>query len=64
MARLIGLFVILTLGMLVAPLAADVQPPMKVHRIGRLNTSAPLPEFHPLLEAFRQGLRDLGYVEG
>jgi putative ABC transport system substrate-binding protein len=25
---------------------------------------ARLPEFHPLLEAFRQGLRDLGYVEG
>ena len=44
---------------LAAPLAAESQQAGKVARIGYL---APSPE--PLHEAFRQGLRDLGYVEG
>src|SRR5215470_10738039 len=54
----------LTLAVLVAPLAADAQPPEKVHRIGMLLSNASALWFPPLLEAFRQGLRDLGYVEG
>jgi hypothetical protein len=63
--RTIGLLVTLTLAILVAPLAAAAQPPAgKVHRIGRLIAGVPPAGPNPLLEAFRQGLRDLGYVEG
>src|SRR6266568_6725822 len=49
-------------GLLVAPLAAEAQQAAKIARIGylALNSGA-----NPhLREAFRQGLRDLGYVEG
>src|SRR5215471_3056118 len=53
----------LTLGILVAPLAATAQQAMKVYRVGRLS-AGPSIEPNPELEAFRQGLRDLGYVEG
>jgi putative ABC transport system substrate-binding protein len=63
MRRTIGLLVTLALGFLVAPLAADAQPPAKVPRISLLipgSSSA----FAPRIEAFRHGLRDLGYVEG
>jgi putative ABC transport system substrate-binding protein len=52
----------LTLGLLAAPLAADAQQAAKVARIGWLAANlAPNPD---LREAFRQGLRDLDYVEG
>ena len=57
--------VTLALSLLVmAPLAADAQSAGKVYRIGWLTTGVRPVEPHPLLEAFRQGLRDLGYVEG
>jgi putative tryptophan/tyrosine transport system substrate-binding protein len=62
--RTIGLLVILALGFLVAPLAAEAQPPTKVHRIGWLHPGLSRPEPHPSLETFRQGLREFGYVEG
>ena len=42
---------------LVAPVRA--QTGAKVYRIGWLSAAA-----HPMLEPFREGLRDLGYVEG
>jgi putative ABC transport system substrate-binding protein len=49
-------------GLLAAPLAASAQPAGKVPRIGYLALNpAANPHLH---EAFRQGLRDLGYVEG
>src|SRR5882672_12685360 len=48
-------------GLLAAPLAAEGQP-AKVPRIGVLSPGSPGPS--PLLDAFRQGLRELGYVEG
>jgi ABC-type uncharacterized transport system substrate-binding protein len=50
-------------GLLAAPLAAEAQQAAKVPRIGILtiNLAASPPHLH---EAFRQGLRDLGYVEG
>ena len=49
-------------GLLAAPLVAEAQQPAKVPRIGFLWFDvAPNPH---LPEAFRQGLRDLGYVEG
>jgi putative ABC transport system substrate-binding protein len=59
---IVGVIVTLTLSSLATPRAADTQPAEKVHRIGRLSPS--LPESDPPLEAFQQGLRDLGYVEG
>jgi len=46
--------------LLAAPLAVEAQPAGKVARIGWVATSAP----GPFDTAFRQGLRDLGYVEG
>jgi putative ABC transport system substrate-binding protein len=52
-------FIAGTLGLLAVPLFAWAQP-VKVPRIGVLRAGAP-PD--PLLEAFRQGLRDLGYAE-
>ncbi len=60
--RLIGLAVVLTLSLVLAPFAAEAQPAAKVARIGWL-TNIPASSTQPP-EAFRQGLRDLGYVEG
>jgi putative ABC transport system substrate-binding protein len=49
-------------GLLAAPLAADAQQAGKVYRVGFLWDS---PAVWPhALEGFRQGLRDLGWVEG
>ena len=53
------------LGFVAVPLAAHAQQMTKVARIGYLATG-PLesPEQRSGLDAFRQGLRELGYVEG
>src|SRR5882724_13039690 len=59
----LGLLVTLALGLLVAPLAAEAQPPAKVPRIGVLSTGSP-PATVAFFAPFIQGLRDLGYVEG
>jgi putative tryptophan/tyrosine transport system substrate-binding protein len=59
----VGFVVTFTLSLLVAPLTAEAQQATKVHRIGRLSSGSPT-ELNPNLEAFRQGLRELGYVEG
>ena len=49
--------------LLVAPLSAETQPAGKVHRIGFLSSgSSKAPS--PVHEGFRQGLRELGRVEG
>ncbi len=53
----------LALGTLALPLAAEAQQAGKVYRIGYLGTSSPSLEPH-YVEAFRQKLRDLGYIEG
>ncbi|MCE3243246.1 MAG: transporter substrate-binding protein, partial [Deltaproteobacteria bacterium] len=55
----------LALGVLLFPLcmSAQAQQPTKLHRIGYL-TGASLSANSARHEAFRQGLRDLGYVEG
>jgi len=50
----------LALGILAAPLVADSQQASRVPRIGYLSSAPDM----PLLVAFRQGLRDLGWVEG
>ena len=44
------------------PLAARAQQPAKVPRIGFLFYGSPGPS--PGIDAFRQGLRELGYIEG
>jgi len=50
-------------GLLAAPLAAEAQQTGKVYRIGMLErTSATINAAN--LDGFRQGLRELGYVEG
>jgi putative ABC transport system substrate-binding protein len=60
--RLIGLAVILAVGLALAPHAGEAQS-AKIARIGyRSPLSASADSSHS--EAFRQGLRDLGYVEG
>jgi putative ABC transport system substrate-binding protein len=59
-----GLMLTLALGFLLAPLCADAQQPTKVYRIGWLHPGLSHPAPHPSLEVFRQGLRELGYVEG
>ena len=61
--KALALTVMLALSFFLAPLATEAQQPTKVYRIGRLNPGPPI-EPNPGLEAFRQGLRDLGYVEG
>jgi putative ABC transport system substrate-binding protein len=63
-APLRAVVTLVILGILCVALAAEAQQATKVYRIGRLSTGSPLPEFDSSLEAFRQGLRDLGYVEG
>jgi ABC-type uncharacterized transport system substrate-binding protein len=50
-----------TLGLLAAPLAAEAQQAAKIARIGYLASNVSASPH--LNEAFRQGLRDLGYVE-
>jgi ABC-type uncharacterized transport system substrate-binding protein len=62
--RLVGLAVILTLGLTLAPLAAQSQQPTKVYRIGWLSPGFPPAQPSPTVGAFQQTLRDLGYVEG
>jgi putative ABC transport system substrate-binding protein len=61
--RALGLMLTFTLGLLVAPLTAAGQQPTKGYRIGRLSPG-PSIESNAFEEAFRQGLRELGYVEG
>ncbi len=52
-------------GLLAAPLAAEAQPREKVPRVGYLSPgSSSDPARRRRFEAFRQGLRELGYVEG
>jgi putative ABC transport system substrate-binding protein len=61
--KAIALLMTLALGLLVAPLAAEAQPPGKVPRIGWLSLAAPSGTQY-FLDVFRQGLRELGWVEG
>jgi putative ABC transport system substrate-binding protein len=52
-------------GLLAAPLAAEAQPREKVPRVGYLSPGSPSEPFRRRrFEALRQGLHELGYVEG
>lgn len=55
------LTLLLALSLLVAPLAAEAQPPKKVPRIGYLAPGPTSPSGG--IDAFREVLRELGYVE-
>jgi putative ABC transport system substrate-binding protein len=61
--RTIGVCVTFALSLLVATLAAEAPPPEHIPRIGYLDgrSAADASQF---FDVFRQGLRELGYVEG
>ena len=61
--RTIGLISTLVLGMLAEPLPIEAQQAGKVYRIGYLSQDSAKRDKR-LLAAFKQGLRDLGYLEG
>ena len=60
-SRLVALVVVL--GLLAAPVAVTAQSAGKARRIGFVSLRSG-PVDNPHLDAFRQGLRDLGYQEG
>ena len=60
----IWVVVILALSLLAAPLPAEAQQAGKVYRIGYLTSRLGSPATNSMYIAFRQGLRELGYVEG
>src|SRR5215475_8507085 len=63
--RRIGLLITLALGLFMVPLAGEAQQAVKIPRIGILSLSSPSdPAMPRRLEAFWQGLRALGWVEG
>jgi putative ABC transport system substrate-binding protein len=61
--RLFGLAVVLAVSLTFAPLATEGQPAGRTATIGYLGNSSPTLESN-LVQAFREGLRRLGYVEG
>ena len=61
--RLSTIGLILILGLLTAPPAANAQQWGKIPRIGVLLPGSPTPEYERRLDAFRQGLRELGYID-
>jgi putative ABC transport system substrate-binding protein len=58
-----ALAVVLALGVLAAPLAVEAQQAGKVYRIGMLETRSAVLNAASI-DAFRRGLRELGYKEG
>jgi putative ABC transport system substrate-binding protein len=58
--RLIGLAVVLTLGLILAPLAVEAQQ-ARVYRIGVILQGGP---YYAAIEGLRDGLRELGLEEG
>ena len=56
-------FLATVVGGIAVPVAADAQPASKPAKIGLLTPSSPAGSGH-LVEAFRRGVRELGYVEG
>jgi putative tryptophan/tyrosine transport system substrate-binding protein len=61
--RVLGFLLIAVITFLSAPPGASTQQTGKVYRIAFLGASSPALESE-LVAAFRQGLRDLGYIEG
>jgi len=63
MMRSIPVCLLLTI-LLLTSFRAEAQQPTKIPRIGYVATSGDVNNPGSIVEAFRQGLRDLGYVEG
>ncbi len=61
--KAIALIITLALGLLLAPLIGEAQPPTKVARVGYLVPTSS-PGVRAIFTAFEQELRALGYVEG
>jgi len=62
-SRAVGCLVTFTLSLLAVPPIAMAQPQGKLPLVGVLEPGPSQPPT-PCLQAFQQGLRDLGYVEG
>jgi ABC-type uncharacterized transport system substrate-binding protein len=62
--KTIGLIATLALGLLASPLPVEAQQEARVYRIGFLDFPLRSITTDPRLVALRQGLRELGYVEG
>jgi len=64
--RRTGLAVLLAVSVILAPLTGEAQQAAKISRIGFLSATSPsdMGSDAGRLVAFRQGLRELGYVEG
>jgi putative tryptophan/tyrosine transport system substrate-binding protein len=59
------LLITLTLGILLAPLVTEAQPRMKIPQVGFLRHGRQADAaLQRRLDEFRQGLRELGYIEG
>ena len=63
MKKVVLLPILVVAVLLALGVTAEAQQPKKIAKIGYLLPSTPAAAAH-LLEAFRQGLRELGYVEG
>ena len=62
--RPIGIIATLAIGILLAPLTSEAQQVGKVSRLGYLGGRSPAEGAARNLDAFHQGLRELGYIEG
>jgi putative tryptophan/tyrosine transport system substrate-binding protein len=58
------IFISLLLTVLLPTVSSDAQQAIKIPRIGYVSSSGDANNPGPYVAAFRQGLRDLGYVEG
>ena len=62
--KIVTLSVIFALGLVLARVSSEAQQAAKIPRIGYVSDTADPSVSSPNLDAFRQGLRDLGYIEG
>src|SRR5712691_7496139 len=62
--QIVRFVMMLALVILTAPLIAEAQQPKHVHRIGALSGLGTTAGRGPFVEAFLEGMRALGYVEG
>jgi putative tryptophan/tyrosine transport system substrate-binding protein len=62
--RIAGLLVAVLLGLVASSGTADAQQPVNIPRVGFFRPAPPSPELARILESFKRGLREQGYVEG
>jgi len=61
--RQVTFLFMIVLGTVLAPLVAEAQAPTKIARIGWMSRGGPTAK-DANMDAFRQGMRELGYIEG